>query len=165
MKLIAIAAMTESNIIAISGQMPWNCKADMKHFKAATIGFPVIMGRKTFEDMGGKPLSNRYNIVMSHRDGYQPEGTKVVSSVRDAISAAYRYCELNDLDQAYVIGGENIYKQFAPHVDYATLSVIDDIFVDRELIELADRSGRGLVVNYFPMFAYGDVEKKFIHFV
>jgi len=159
MKLIAIAAMTSNRIIAIDGKMPWKCTEDMKHFRETTMGSPVIMGRKTFDSMNRKPLSGRHNIVLS-RSVY-PEATeyKSVESVSQAISQAQKYCNLIGCDTAYVIGGEEIYKQFAPYVDEANLSIIEEKHLDSELIQMADYSGKGLVVNYFPLEYYKHILK------
>lgn len=150
MKIIAIAAMTANKIIAVDGQMPWNCPPDMKFFKGTTTGYPVIVGRQTFEDMGGQPLPNRYTILMTKQKDYAEGNYKLVHDVREAISAAYRYCELNDLDRCYVIGGEAVYNAFQIYLDEVILSTIRGDYLDNELLDMANSAGRGLKINYFP---------------
>jgi dihydrofolate reductase len=65
MKIAMIAAMTKLRVIGLNNDMPWHLPDDLKFFKAKTVGKPVIMGRKTFESIGAKPLPNRPNIVIS----------------------------------------------------------------------------------------------------
>lgn len=153
MEIVAIAAVARGNIIAVSGRMPWSCAPDMKHFRETTMGHVVIMGRTTFEDMGSRPLTGRYNIVLTRARDYAPEGVKVCHSVSEAISEAYRSAP-GPVAKAFVIGGEEVYRQFAPHVDYVILSIIEGRYLDRELLDMVDRAGRGLKVNRFPLNEY-----------
>ena len=76
--------------IGLNGGMPWHCAEDMKHFKELTVSHPVIMGRKTWESLGGKyrPLPNRDNIVVSHDPMYRAPGATVVTSLDDALDMA-----------------------------------------------------------------------------
>ena len=64
MKIVLVAAVAENGVIGANGGMPWRLKSDLAHFRALTIGKPVIMGRKTFESIG-KPLKDRTNIVIT----------------------------------------------------------------------------------------------------
>jgi dihydrofolate reductase len=151
MKIIAIAAMTRNRIIAVCGQMPWQCSPDMKFFKETTTGYPVIVGRQTLEDMGGHPLPNRHTIILTRKQHYAAFGNSdVASNVREAISKAYRYCELNNLDRCYVIGGEQVYKAFELYIDKMLLSVINGDYLDDELLLMANSGGKALKINYMP---------------
>ncbi len=105
--LSLVVAAGENNEIGKSGRMPWHLPADLKHFKALTLGKPVIMGRKTFEAIG-KPLPGRRNIVVSRRPGYNAPGCKVTPSFTDALVQAAGVAEI------MVIGGGEIYREALP---------------------------------------------------
>ena len=102
-----IAAMAEGRVIGKDNQMPWHLPADLKHFKAVTLGKPVIMGRKTYESIG-RALPSRLNIVISRDLNYQLEDATVVANPTAALSAA------GDVDEVMIIGGGTIYQHFLP---------------------------------------------------
>lgn len=106
MKISMIAAMANNRVIGSENQMPWHLPADLKHFKAVTLGNPVIMGRKTFESIG-RPLPGRLNIVIS-RSGFEAEGVSVVSNPKAALACA------GEVDEVMIIGGGVIYDLFLP---------------------------------------------------
>ena len=83
-----IAAMANNRVIGKDNQMPWHLPADLGHFKAVTLGKPIIMGRKTYESIG-RPLPGRKNIVISRDAGYTLEGCETVCSLEDAIKLVY----------------------------------------------------------------------------
>lgn len=155
MKITAIAASTENNIIAIGGEMPWHCSADLKKFKETTKHHAVIVGRQTFEDMGGKPLPERHTILLTKNDNYPTGNYEIAHTVEEAISRAYNYTERHGLSECFVIGGEQIYKLFAPHTDKVLLSVIGDEFHKPEKFQI------GKVHNYFPYYVYNPKATKF----
>ena len=82
--LSLIVAMSTNRVIGINNSLPWHLPNDLKYFKQATMGKPIVMGRNTFESIG-KPLPGRRNIVISRNPDYQPEGVDVVSSLDAAI--------------------------------------------------------------------------------
>jgi dihydrofolate reductase len=100
-----VVAATENNVIGKDNRLLWHLPNDMAFFKNITWGMPVIMGRKTFESMGG-PLKGRTNIVITSRRDYHSGDAVAVSSVDDAIGAALE----TDAKECYVIGGGEIYK-------------------------------------------------------
>ena len=73
-----IAAMSRNRVIGRDGELPWHLPDDFKHFKQVTLGKPVIMGRQTWESLGG-PLSDRDNIVVSRQGGYRADGARVAT--------------------------------------------------------------------------------------
>ncbi|BCM95113.1 putative dihydrofolate reductase [Burkholderia phage FLC6] len=109
MKLILIAAEAANKVIGNDGKMPWHIPEDLWHFKEVTSGQAVIMGRKTWESLGSKPLPNRANVVVSKTLG-PLEGAHSVRNFRTAvktlIAAGY--------DRVYVIGGESLYRAALP---------------------------------------------------
>jgi dihydrofolate reductase len=122
MKKIIIVAVAKNNVIGKDGIMPWHSKEDLKHFKETTMSFPLIMGRKTFYSIGGKPLKGRLNIILTRDKSFQkPEGeVEVFSDINDA----YKFCEEKKYEKVFVIGGGEIYKQEINNVDELQISVM-----------------------------------------
>lgn len=102
-----IAAVADNGVIGNNNQLVWRLPADFRYFKNTTTGHFVIMGRKTFESMGGKPLKDRTNIIVTHNRDYQPEGCIVLHNLKDAL----KYCEENGEKEAFILGGADIYRQ------------------------------------------------------
>ncbi|MGX5817327.1 dihydrofolate reductase [Chitinophaga lutea] len=107
-----IVAVSENNVIGIGNKLPWHLPADLQFFKNTTWGFPVIMGRKTFESMG-KPLKGRHNIVITRQADYHHEGITVVPSIDAAIATA----EKDDTKEIFITGGTEIFLQSLPKVN------------------------------------------------
>jgi dihydrofolate reductase len=108
MKISLIVAMASNRVIGLNNQMPWHLSADLKRFKKITLGFPIVMGRKTHESIG-KPLPGRTNIVISRNPTYKPEGCLVVNSIESALKAG---CQ--DAENIFVIGGSTLYEELLP---------------------------------------------------
>lgn len=106
--------------IGKDGDMLYHIRADLKHFKETTINNICIMGRKTYESMGGG-LPSRENIVLSRNKSYKISDGLVYESVKDVIS----YAEKSE-KEAFVIGGEKIVEDFLPYCDEAIITKIDD---------------------------------------
>lgn len=106
MKIVIIVAVAKNKVIGCNGKIPWHSKEDFRHFKETTMGFPVIMGRKTFESIG-KPLPNRLNIVISRKTNNSSENLLYFTSLQDGIE----YCEKLNYDKSFVIGGAELYRQ------------------------------------------------------
>ena len=104
--------------------MPWRLPEDMAHFKAVTMGRPVIMGRKTWESVPPKfrPLPGRRNIVVTRQAGWQEPGAERVSSLQEALAS----CAGEEL--AWVIGGAQIYALAEPLADLAEVTEIEQDF-------------------------------------
>ena len=120
MKIIIIAAIAKNNVIGKSnGEMPWHVKEEFQHFKQTTLGFPVIMGRKTFETLG-KPLKGRKNIIVTGNRDFIAEfdETKICHSLGESID----YCKSAKFEKAFIIGGGQIYKQAMLIADEMILS-------------------------------------------
>ena len=106
-----IAALTDDRVIGIENRLPWKLPNDMKWFRQHTLGKPIIMGRKTFESFGAKPLPGRTNIIVTRDPGYQAEGCRVVHSIDEALAAA------GDAEEVMIIGGASFYAQMLPRAD------------------------------------------------
>ncbi len=105
-----IYARAANGAIGYEGQLPWRLPADLKRFKALTIGKPMIMGRKTFESLPGL-LPARRHIVLTRRDTWDSEGAEIVHSVAEALIAARTG---NDTAEIPIVGGSAIYDVFRP---------------------------------------------------
>ena len=118
--LTLIAAVARNGVIGIDNRLPWRLPADLKHFKALTLGHAVIMGRKTWESLPAnfRPLPGRRNIVVTRDGGYPASGATVVTSLPAAIAAAGN-------DEAFVIGGAELYAAAMPLADCLELTEID----------------------------------------
>jgi dihydrofolate reductase len=124
-ELVVIAAVAENGAIGVDGGMPWHYPADMAHFKEATMGHPVIMGRTTFESIAAQldgPLPGRTNIVLSGSSPAVPEGVVVAESVERAVAAAAE----TGAETAYVAGGATVYEQFLPLADRLVLTEVPE---------------------------------------
>lgn len=117
-----IAAMADDRAIGIENRLPWKLPADMRWFRLHTLGKPIVMGRKTFESFGGKPLPERTNIVITRDENYSAEGAVVVHSIDEAIDAA------GDVEEVMIIGGESFYKQMLPRADRFYLTRVHGSF-------------------------------------
>jgi len=104
MELIIIAAMSENRVIGINNTLPWSLKADMERFKKLTLGWPCVMGRKTWESLPKRPLSGRPNIVIS-RSLSDLTGAAVFPSLQDAVA----HCA--DYEKVFICGGASVYKE------------------------------------------------------
>jgi dihydrofolate reductase len=121
MKISLIVAVDKNNGIGKDNQLPWHLPADLQHFKKITTGFPIIMGRKTFDSIG-KPLPNRRNIVISRQTGLEIFGTEVCSSLQSALSL----CE--NESEVFIIGGAQIFEQSLDLADTLYFTVIQNNF-------------------------------------
>ena len=106
MILSLIVAAAENNVIGKNNQLPWTLPEDMKYFKNVTWAMPVVMGRKTFESLG-KPLKGRLNIVITRQKDWNAEGVRVVNDFNEALEWAKK----EDMNEVFIIGGAQIYKQ------------------------------------------------------
>jgi dihydrofolate reductase len=121
-EIIIIAAMSENRVIGKDNAMPWSVKGNLAHFKEMTMGFPCIMGRKTWESLPKKPLSGRLNIIVSKtltaNSFPDTQDIKIFSS----LDLAVEYCA--DYEKIFICGGESIYKQALPLANKIDLTLI-----------------------------------------
>lgn len=101
--------------------MPWHSKEEFKHFKETTTGFPVLMGRNTFESFG-KPLKNRLNIIITRNPEkkYEFDELKYFASLEEA----YKFCESEKYEKVFICGGGEIYRASINEADELIISVM-----------------------------------------
>lgn len=119
MPIAMIAAMASNRTIGTDNKLPWKLPADMAYFVAMTTGKTVIMGRKTFESFGSRPLKNRHNVILTHDRNYTAPGCEIVHSVQEVLQ---RHSQADE--QLMVIGGEQVYREFLPLADIIYLTEI-----------------------------------------
>jgi dihydrofolate reductase len=117
-----IAAMADDRVIGIKNRLPWKLPADMQWFRRHTLGKPIVMGRKTFESFGARPLPDRVNIVVSRNPDYRAEGAVVVDSIEAALAAA------GDVAEVMIIGGASFYAQLLPRAERFYLTLVHGQF-------------------------------------
>lgn len=120
MKIIIIAAVSKNNVIGKDGSIPWHSKAELKHFKNTTMGFPIIMGRKTFESIG-RALPGRENVVITSKPEKFADLNDIVvaSSLEDAVSKM----KAKNYEKLFVIGGGVIYNE--------AMNIADELLITR----------------------------------
>lgn len=112
-----IVARSKNNVIGKGGEIPWKIKGEQKQFKELTTGNVVVMGRKSYEEIG-HPLPNRETIVVSKSKRYEDDGVRSASSVKEAL-------ELIKGKDAFIAGGYGLYKEVIPYVDVMYITEID----------------------------------------
>ena len=116
--------MGKNRVIGNKGKLPWRMPADLEYYRSKIKGKTAVMGRKTFESMGNKPLPNRANIIITRDQNYKVDGAIVVHSAEEAVKEAEKY----KTDEVMVIGGSEIYKEFLPRANRIYLTIIDGVF-------------------------------------
>ncbi len=119
MTISIIVAVARNHAIGRNGDLLFHIREDLRHFKAVTMGRPVIMGRKTFESLPGGPLPGRDNLVITRNRDYSRPGIRVFHSLADALAS------LTDDAQPFIIGGGQIYAEALPMADRLYLTEID----------------------------------------
>jgi dihydrofolate reductase len=108
LNIIIIAAIAQNGIFGDSVKgLPWHIPEEFKHFKETTLGSPVIMGKKTFQELG-KPLKGRLNIVLSRNS--EPGGNNPDVVYEDSPVAAIKYCRTAGAEKVFIIGGAQVYS-------------------------------------------------------
>jgi dihydrofolate reductase len=120
-EIVIIAAVAKNRVIGKDNRLLWNIPEDMAHFKALTAGHPVIMGRKTWESLPPRfrPLPGRRNIVISRQADYAAPGAEVADSLEIALKMA------STVALAFVIGGEQIYRQAMAVADRLEITEVE----------------------------------------
>lgn len=111
-----VVAVGENGVIGVGGRLPWRMKADLKRFRALTMGKPIIMGRKTLDEIG-RVLDGRDVIVVTRKPGAAIEGAFVAASLDAALAIARERAAARGVDEICIVGGGEIYRQAMPLAD------------------------------------------------
>jgi len=117
-----VVAVADNGVIGRDGDMPWRLPTDLRHFKALTLGRPMVMGRRTFEAIG-RPLPGRETIVVSRDPAFAPDGVTVLSDLDAALEKATASAEAKGVPSCVVAGGGVLYA--------ATIHRADRLYVTR----------------------------------
>jgi dihydrofolate reductase len=110
MEIVLVAAVAENGVIGRGGGLPWRLKSDLQHFRAITLGKPIVMGRKTWVSLG-RPLPGRTNIVVTRDRAFTARGAVVATGLAAALEVACGDALRRGADAVAVIGGGDIYAQ------------------------------------------------------
>jgi dihydrofolate reductase len=121
MIISTIVATAKNGVIGKQGGLPWYLPAELTHFKAVTMGHPIIMGRKTHESIG-RALPGRTNIVVTRDESYKAADVLVTNSLEGAVEQAKKS---PGSEEIFIIGGETIYRQSMPLLDRIYLTQVD----------------------------------------
>jgi Dihydrofolate reductase len=116
----AIVATAKNNVIGANNDIPWYLPADLKYFKKVTLNHHIIMGRKCFESIG-RPLPKRSNVIVTRNPFFIASNCLVVHSIEKALSIAKE----NGEEEAFIIGGGEIYTLGMPYLDRLYLTEVD----------------------------------------
>ncbi len=116
MKISAVLAVSENNVIGSESDLPWRLSNDLKWFKKNTLGKPMIMGRKTLESLPGV-LPGRTSIVLTRDKAYSANGVLTAHSPQEALTLAKEDAEKNEANEIMIVGGGEIYALFGNDID------------------------------------------------
>lgn len=143
-----IVAMAANHALGKDNKMIWHIPEDLKRFKDYTLNHHILMGRKTFESIGNKPLPRRTNIVVSRDETYQvPEGVHLVQTIQQGIEIAER----NGEQELFIIGGGEIYDQ--------TIGTIDSIYLTK-LLEQFDGDAFFPAIDFSLFEVRGEIDRQ-----
>lgn len=123
---IIVAAMDENNVIGKEGDIPWHYPEDMEHFRETTTGYPVVMGRSTYESLpeNYRPLPQRKNIVLTRSGIEVPEEVSVARSLEEA----WEIAEKTGKEKLFIIGGASVYRQTLDKADRMIITEIHESY-------------------------------------
>ena len=121
MDITLIAAVARNGVIGRNGDLPWRLKSDLAFFKRTTLGHPIVMGRRTHESIGRRPLPKRTNIVVTRNADYAAPGCVVVDGLEAALAAA----RAEGAAELFIVGGAQLYREALPRAKRLLLSLVD----------------------------------------
>jgi dihydrofolate reductase len=126
-KSLVVAAST-NNAIGKNNQLLWHLPNDLKFFKNVTWGMPVLMGRRTYQALGNKPLNGRINIVLTRNKDFKPKGVVVVRNIKDS----YFFAQEHDYKELMIIGGAKVYAETIDEADKIYITRVHHVFEDAD---------------------------------
>ena len=127
MRISLIVAMDKHRLIGNEAGLPWHLPSDLKRFRELTTGKPIILGRKTYEQIG-RPLPERLNIVLTRQADYVAAGCSVVRTIEGALAVAEAALPNLGADEIMIVGGAEVYRQAIPFAQRCYLTVVDGEF-------------------------------------
>jgi len=124
-KLTLVVAVAKNGVIGRDGALPWRLSSDMKRFKAATMGKPVLMGRKTWDSLPRKPLPGRQNLILTRDADFKANGAWVYTDLAAMLAGARAMAEAAQVEEACVIGGAQLYNAVLPQADCIVLTEVN----------------------------------------
>ncbi len=115
-RLSIIVAVAENGVIGRDNDLPWRLPSDLQHFKATTMGKPIIMGRRTFESIG-RPLPGRDNIVVTRSASLASDQVHTAYSLEEAVGLAEGFARDRGTDEVFIVGGGQIYAETIGQAD------------------------------------------------
>ena len=116
-RITIIVARAANGIIGSNNALPWHLPEDLRHFKATTLGHPLVMGRRTFDSIG-RPLPGRRTIVLTRDPRWAHPGCERAASLADAIALA------GDADEVFIAGGAEVYREALAIADRAIVTEV-----------------------------------------
>lgn len=123
--LTLVVAVAKNGVIGRDGALPWRLSSDMKRFKAATMGKPVLMGRKTWDSLPRKPLPGRQNLVLTRASAFKAEGAWVYTDLNAMIAAARAMASAAGVEEVCVIGGAELYNAVLSQAERVILTEVN----------------------------------------
>jgi dihydrofolate reductase len=145
LKLYHIVATSGGGVIGKENQLPWHSSADLKHFKKLTLESTVIMGRRTFESIGSKPLPGRKNFVLTHSPSSPVSEVEFFDSLEKALKQVAT-------EKAFVIGGAELYRETLNQIDGIYLTKVEgeyegDVYYPAHSLEELEKLGFEIIVR------------------
>ncbi len=126
-KIVIIVAVSQNGIIGRDGDMPWKLSTDLKRFKALSMGKPLVMGRKTFESVGSKPLPGRPHVIVSRSQSFEMPGVETVGNLEVGIERARAIASETGCEEVCIVGGGEIYRQALPLADVLHVTHVETV--------------------------------------
>ena len=123
MIISSLVAMNADNVIGVNKDLPWKLKDDLQHFKNYSMNKAIIMGRNTYDSIG-RPLPNRFNIVVSNTMN-ETEGLSIAKNLAEALEMATNYSIAEHQDEIVLIGGARIFDEGMKYVNKLVISWVD----------------------------------------
>ncbi len=122
-EIVVVVAAATNRVIGRAGDLPWRLPSDLKHFKATTLGRPMIMGRRTWDSIG-RALPGRTTIVVTRDPAFRAEGVEVAATLEAALTLGRSIAARDGVDAVAVVGGGEIYAQSLPICDRIELTEV-----------------------------------------
>jgi dihydrofolate reductase len=123
-KLAFVVAVAKNGVIGRTGTLPWRLSTDLKHFKALTVGKPMVMGRRTWDSIG-RPLPGRETIVVTRDPNFSAEGVHVANSIEAGLQLAEEQAARLQADTIMIVGGSDIFAALLDRADIIHLTEVD----------------------------------------